>query len=139
MVVGPGVPKNHRMPAPIYLQDVMPTTLALAGVKSPEHVFYHSLLPQISGQQGDSHYPVILGSYLDKQRAVVRDGWKLILYPDAKVARLYHVELDQLELEDRAGEITQLDRQRRLFAELLKLQTQLGDTLELRSVYPQLL
>ena len=139
MVVGPGVPKNHRMPAPIYLQDVMPTTLALAGVKSPEHVFYHSLLPQISGQQGDSHYPVILGSYLDKQRAVVRDGWKLILYPDAKVARLYHVELDHLELEDRAGEITQLERQRRLFAELLKLQTELGDELELRTAYPQLL
>ena len=139
MVVGPGVPANHRMAAPIYLQDVMPTALALAGVESPKHVFYHSLLPQIAGQQGDTNYPAVLGSYLDKQRAVIRDGWKLILYPEAKAVRLYNVALDELETHDRAADATTMGRQRQLFGELLKLQSELGDELDLRGTYPQLL
>ena len=139
MVAGPGVPANHRMQAPIYLQDVMPTALALAGVSAPDHVFYHSLLAQIFGEQGQSNYPAILGSYLDKQRAVIRDGWKLILYPNAKGVRLYHVALDHEEVHDLAGDPALQERQKQLFAALLSLQSALGDELELREVYPQLL
>lgn len=139
MVAGPGVPANHRMVAPIYLQDVMPTALALAGADTPEHVFFNNLLPQITGQDGETNYPAVLGSYLDKQRAVIRDGWKLILYPDAQAVRLYHVALDELEAHDHAGYPGTLDRQRALFADLLELQSELGDALDLRSVYPHLL
>ena len=139
MVVGPGVPANHRMAAPIYLQDVMPTALALAGVEAPDHVFYHSLLPQIAGRQGETNYPAVLGSYLDKQRAVIRDGWKLILYPEAKAVRLYNVAMDELEEHDHAGYPGTLERQRALFAELLTLQADLGDKVDLRAVYPHLL
>ena len=139
MVVGPGVPANHRMAAPIYLQDAMATSLALAGAKRPGHVFYQSLLPQIAGKQGDTNYPAILGSYLSKQRAVIRDGWKLILYPEAKVARLYNVALDELEKNDLAGDARTMGRQRRLFAELLTLQSKLGDEVDLRGTYPELL
>ncbi|MDB4384805.1 sulfatase-like hydrolase/transferase [Opitutaceae bacterium] len=139
MVAGPGVPANHRMVAPIYLQDVMPTALALAGADTPEHVFYNSLLPQITGQDGETNYPTILGSYMDKQRAVIRDGWKLIIYPHAAAVRLYNVALDELEEHDHAGYPGTLDRQRALFADLLELQSELGDPLDLRSIYPHLL
>ncbi|MBT5902043.1 MAG: sulfatase-like hydrolase/transferase [Opitutaceae bacterium] len=138
MVVGPGVPANHRMAAPIYLQDVMPTALALAGAHTPDHVFYNSLLPQITGHDGETNYPAVLGSYLDKQRAVIRDGWKLILYPEAQAVRLYNVALDELEEHDHAGYPGSLDRQRALFADLLELQSELGDALDLREVYPHL-
>jgi choline-sulfatase len=138
MVVGPGVPANHRMAASIYLQDVMPTALALAGVEAPDHVFFNSLLPQIAGEQGETNYPAVLGSYLDKQRAVIRDGWKLMLYPEAKAVRLYHVALDELEEHDHAGYPGTFERQRALFAELLTLQSELGDQLDLRAVYPHL-
>ncbi|GAB5561277.1 MAG: sulfatase-like hydrolase/transferase [Synoicihabitans sp.] len=139
IVAGPGVPANHRMAAPIYLQDIMPTTLALAGVDAPDHVFFNDLLPQIMGRQGETNYPAILGSYLDKQRAVIREGWKLILYPDAQAVRLYNVALDELEEHDHAGYPGTIERQRALFAELLILQAELGDELDLRSVYPHLL
>ena len=80
----------------------------------------------------------MLGSYLDKQRAVIRDGWKLILYPEAQAVRLYNVALDELEEHDHAGYPGSLDRQRALFADLLELQSELGDALDLREVYPHL-
>lgn len=139
MVKGPGVPANHRIDEAIYLQDAMATALDLANVERPEPVFFHSLLPQISGEQTTTHYPSVFGSYLDKQRAVIRDGWKLILYPDAKVSRLYHVATDPQEAHDLGGAPDHQQRKRELFAELRAVQEELDDYLDLTAVYPDLL
>ena len=139
MVVGPGVPAGRKVSNPIYLQDGMATALELAGVAAPEHVFYHSLLDQISGEREQTRYPSILGSYLSHQRAVIRDGWKLILYPKGAAARLFHVAADELETHDLAADPNQKERMKALMAELLSLQEQLGDPLDLRAIYPELL
>ena len=138
LVAGPGVPKNRRIDAPVYLQDIMPTSLELAGVEKPEQVEFKSLLPLIRGEE-DAHYDAIYGAYTPKkQRMISQDGYKLILYPDGKIARLYHVAADPEELKDLADAPDSKPIMKRLFAKLLELQKETGDTLDLTAAYPGL-
>jgi len=137
MVVGPGVEKGKRLDTPIYLQDVMPTTLALAGVEQPDHVEFQDLQPILAGDK-KSKYEAIYGGYLKVQRSVTHDGWKLILYPKANQARLYHVAEDPQEMHDLADTPQAKARMRQLFAVFQKLQAQNGDTLDLAKTFPEL-
>lgn len=116
----------------------MPTALELAGVAKPGHVQFHSLLPMIRRTNGSSPYSAIYGAYLQLQRAVTFDGYKLILYPKIKKARLYHLAKDPGEMHDLAGEDGEQPRMKQLFKQLLRLQTETGDTLDLKQVYPEL-
>jgi choline-sulfatase len=137
IVAGPGVKRGERIAAPIYLQDVMPTALELAGVAKPEQVEFHSLLPLVRGERTESYHPAIYGAYLQLQRSVIENGWKLILYPRVKVARLYHVASDPLEKHDLASDPAHAQRMKRLFARLVTLQQQFGDSLDLREAFPR--
>lgn len=132
LVVGPGVSANARVAAPIYLQDAMATSLDLAGIEKPEQVEFQSLLPLLRGETAAPVRTAIYGGYLELQRAVVQDGWKLIVYPKARVERLYHVAEDRLEQRDLAGDPQYRERRDQLFARLLALQRELGDKLELQ-------
>jgi len=138
IVKGPGVPKGKKIDAPIYLQDVMPTTLELAGVKRPDHVEFQSLLPLIKGKTGKSAYDAVYGGYLELQRAVTYEGHKLILYPKIQKARLFNLKNDPLEMKDLADAPASMPIMKKLFAKLLELQKQTGDELEVRSVFPGL-
>ncbi len=138
LVVGPGVPAGKKIDAPVYLQDIMPTTLELAGVPVPEHVDFHSLLPLLRGETDTHAYESIYGAYLGLQRAVTHDGWKLIAYPKVPVVRLYHVAEDPLELNDLAADAAQAERVKQLFARLLALQKEFDDPLDLRGAFPEL-
>ncbi len=135
LVVGPGVPKGKKMDAPVYLQDIMPTTLELAGSPKPDHVDFHSLLPLLRGETDTHAYSSMYGAYLGLQRAITYDGWKLMAYPEARVIRLYHLTADPEELHDLAGEPAQAGRIKGLFARLLALQEELDDSLDLRGPF----
>ncbi len=138
IVNGPGVAANRRIAAPIYLQDVMATTLELAGAPKPAHVYFQSVLPLLREPAAKSRYASIYGAYLDLQRAVIHDGYKLILYPAAKVARLYHLAQDPLEQHDLAASAAHAPVARALFARLRAEQSSLRDTLALDATYPAL-
>jgi len=140
MVVGPQAEAGKKIDVPIYLQDVMPTTLELAGIEKPQHVEFHSLLPLIEEKESAGSYPSIYGAYINVQRMVTKDGYKLILYPKEPVARLYHIAEDPQELHDlmETDTPTAMPIAKRLFQELLKLQKQMDDTLDLISAYPDL-
>jgi len=138
MVAGPGVKAGHRISAPIYLQDVMPTVLELAGVPKPAHVDFHSLLPLLRGERTQSAYPSIYGGYLELQRAVIHEGWKLIVYPKARVMRLFDLTADPHEMKDLADAPAHAARRQQLFTRLLTLQRELDDRLDLRAAFPAL-
>jgi len=136
VVNGPGVKAGEKIPAPIYLQSAMATALDLAGVAKEEPVEFASVLPLLDGK--GVGLDAVYGAYLDLQRAVVHDGWKLILYPKANVVRLYHVSEDPLELQDFAADPAHAERMKLLFAEFLELQHELEDPLDVAAVYPDL-
>ncbi len=135
MVVGPGVKANHKISEPIYLQDVMPTTLELAHISKPDHVEFHSLLPLLEG--GTSPYESIYGCYLEKQRSIRTDRYKLIAYPLAKTLRLYDVKKDPLEMNDLAGEAAMKPIVHELYDRLVELQGAMKDELDLSELAPK--
>jgi arylsulfatase A-like enzyme len=137
MVTGPGVAKGKKIDTPVYLQDIMATSLDLAGVEKPDHVEFKSLMPLIRGEDVVP-YDAIYGAYLDSQRSVTMDGYKLILYPAVPVARLYNLVDDPKEMNDLASKPESKPIMKKLFARLLKLQVEVGDEVDLKSVYPEL-
>jgi choline-sulfatase len=135
IVSGPGVKAGATINDSIYLQDAMATALELAGADRAG-VEFHSLIPLLAGQSGKRD--AIYGAYTNLQRAVIQDGWKLILYPEIQRERLYHVAEDPFELKDLAGDPTTDGRKKALFAKLLHLQQEFSDKLKLRPSFPDL-
>jgi arylsulfatase A-like enzyme len=135
IVVGPGVEAGRRRSTPIHLQDVMPTTLELAGVARPDHVFFRSVLPLLRDPSHPGFYPILYGAYLDRQRAVVYENHKLILYPAGRVARLFDLQTDPHEMNDLSGDPRHGALLRRLYRRLVDRQRELGDSLDLAAVY----
>jgi arylsulfatase A-like enzyme len=131
MVVGPGIPKGRREKMAVYLQDIMPTAIEYAGGEVPEWVEFNSLRPKIEGKQEDSSYPEIYGAYMDLQRMIRVDDYKLIVYPYAGVIKLFDLINDPSEKYNLAAATAQQERIRILFGKLQEQQMQMGDTLDL--------
>ncbi len=104
IVSGPGVPTNTVRSQQVYLQDVMPTVLELAGGEPSAQNEFNSLLPLIRKANADSPYEAIYGCYMNLQRMVRTDKYKLIVYPKVPVLRLYDVETDPMEMVDLADD-----------------------------------
>lgn len=135
IVAGPGVEASHRLDTPIYLQDVMATSLELAGADRPDHVFFKSLLPHLEGTSIGPSYPEIYGAYLELQRSITVDGFKLIAYSKAKVLRLYDMVNDPDETHDLCSMDSYAARKKELLQGLIELQDGLGDQLDLTNAF----
>jgi arylsulfatase A-like enzyme len=140
VAVRPGASQQRLVDTPIYLQSVMPTSLELAGAEIPERVEFSSLMPILSDPSASSELESVgvYSAYVDTQRSLTHNGWKLILYPKIAKHRMYHVAEDPRELRDLAEEPSTLHRRRQLFRMLLAWQQRTGDTLEVAGIYPQL-
>ena len=101
---GPGIPADSRRDQQVYLQDLVPTVLHLAGAESPAGIEFSSLIPLIRSEDAVSPHEAIYGCYMDLQRMVRTDEYKLIWYPRVPVFRLYHVAEDPGEMYDLAGD-----------------------------------
>ena len=69
---------------------------------------------------------------------VTQDGYKLLLFPKIKKAILFNLKTDPNEMKDLYGDKTHRPLAKKLFARLLELQKETGDTLDLKSAYPDL-
>jgi len=134
MAVGPGIPAGKTTDEPVYLQDIMATSLDLAGIEKPDHVQFHSLKPIWEGK--GNGYKTIYGGYLRSQRCVIKDGWKLLLFPNVPKIQLFDTKLDPLEVNDLYGR--EPEKAKALFQDFLKLQEEPGDTLDVKPVFPEL-
>jgi arylsulfatase A-like enzyme len=130
IVVGPDVPKNKKTDTPVYLQDIMPSTLELAGVEKPKQVQFKSLMPLITGK-AESSYDAIYGGYIDLQRMVCVGDYKMIYYPKIHKTLLYNLKNDPLEMENLADNPANTGVIKKLKARLKELQKEVGDTLDL--------
>ncbi|WP_206352127.1 sulfatase-like hydrolase/transferase [Tautonia rosea] len=135
VIVGPGIAAGVQQDKPIYLQDIMPTTLELAGIPVPDHVGFTSLLPQLQNESSPPPYQEIYGAYMDFQRSITRDGYSLILYPNAQIARLYNLREDPHQLHDLASSPDHTNVLNALYTALLRQQHTLGDPLDLTATF----
>jgi choline-sulfatase len=139
VICGPGVEGNRQIGRHIYLQDIMPTALQLAGAEVPQHVEYASLLPLLNAEASEPDSNISYGAYVDVQRMITVDDWKLILYPKIGRSLLYNLHQDPLEIQDLSEQEDALATKRRLFEVLLQEQLRTGDSLDLKKPFPELL
>ncbi|MEO8494519.1 MAG: sulfatase-like hydrolase/transferase [Planctomycetota bacterium] len=137
MVVGKGVEAGARIDTPVYLQDIMPTTLELAGASVPDHVTFNSLLPVLSGQR-KQQYDAIYGAYTATQRMITDNDFKLILYPEVPQVLLFDLHGDPSELHDLSDVAQHQTRIQSMFGKLQSLQAETGDKLDLAKAFPNL-
>lgn len=136
LVAGPGVPAGKKVAAPVYLQDAMPTALKLAGAEAGDDIDFQDLRPLWEGK--GLPRDAAIGAYMDRQRMIEKDGKKLILYPKAKVARVFDLKSDPDEMKDLAGTPQGRAIAEELFRRLREIQEESGDPLDLRSSFPEL-
>ncbi len=137
IVVGPDIPANRKLDTGVYLQDVMPTAIELSGGKIPEYVEFKSLMPYLRNNGQQESYDAIYGCYMDLQRMIRKDGYKLIAYPYAGRLRLYDLSEDPLEMNDLADDPGKQQLVRELFTELEELGQKMDDTLNIRSFFSE--
>ncbi|WP_236978815.1 sulfatase-like hydrolase/transferase [Membranihabitans maritimus] len=131
MVVGPDIPASERREQEVYLQDIMATSLELAGISKPEYVEFKSFRDIIIDPEKEGHYKSIYGAYIDLQRMVKRGDYKLIFYPGIDKVRLYNVAVDPNEMIDLAEKEEYQEKVKELLTELKELQKGMGDELEI--------
>jgi len=138
IVVGPDIPENEKREMQVYLQDIMATTLDLANVEKPEYVEFNSLMPMIYKQQLESSYSDIYGAYINLQRMVRTENYKLIIYPKAKKIRLFDVIKDPNEMNDLTDDTSYDSVKKELIEKFKKQQELMEDPLDLHEYFPDL-
>lgn len=135
MVVGPDIPAGRQVDADVYLQDIMATSLDLAGVPKPDYVSFNSLLPLAKGERTESFYPAIYGAYeKSTQRMIRKDGFKLIVYPKTGKQLLFDLKNDPEEMEDLSEDPAYADQRERLLVALTDLALDMNDPFKLDAV-----
>jgi arylsulfatase A-like enzyme len=101
---GPQIPKNKRIRQYIYLNDIYPTLCQLAGLKPPATVETMSLAKAFTPDTFKGRDKVFF-SYLNLQRAIVKNGFKLVCYNVKGQPRtqLFDLNNDPDELHDLSG------------------------------------
>lgn len=129
IVSGPDLPAGVKRDAPVYIQDLVPTTLELAGVERPDEMQFKSLLPLIRNESAQS-YEAIYGGYLKLQRMVRQGDYKLIHYPKIAKTLLFNLNEDPHEMNNLADDPANTARIAELSKAFERLQQQTGDTLD---------
>jgi arylsulfatase A-like enzyme len=135
IVMGPDVPKGQRITQDIYLQDIMATSLDLAAVKKPDYVQFKSFKPLLYGENTNGHYNGVYGAYMNLQRMIRKDSYKLIIYPKIDKVLLFDMEQDPNEMNDLATQPQYKEKVSTLFKDLMELQKTMNDSLDLQPTY----
>lgn len=134
ILAGPGIPAGLSTDAFTYLLDLFPTLCDVIGLPAPADLEGKSLRPLWDARKDCVRDSVFL-PFLDLQRSVRDDRWKLIVYPKIGYRQLFDLHTDPHEttnLADRAEHAPHLVRLQDL---LRQWQTRVGDPLQLPKDY----
>jgi len=130
ILVGPGIPQGKSTKAFSYMLDVFPTLCDTIGIQPPADLEGESLRPLWEGRKDRVRDSVFL-PYIDIQRAVRDEQWKLICYPRIGHMQLFDLRADpdeKINLIDRAECAEHVQRLCKLMDQW---QAKVGDTLQL--------
>ena len=133
IIAGPGIPPGKSTTAFTYLFDLFPTVCDALGIEPPPGLEGESLRPLWEGKKDRVRDSVFL-PFIDLQRAVRDERWKLIAYPKIGHLQLFDLSSDPYEttnLIDRAEHAGEVARLQGLMAQW---QARVGDTLKLPTV-----
>lgn len=135
LISGPGIPRNERFNAQMYLRDLYPTVCDMVGIKVPDApipggsfkpIDGQSVVPILRGERDHVH-KYVFGYFREVQRMIRSDHWKLIHYPQIAKWQLFDIVNDPDELNNLADSPQQGDIMRQLQAEFRQWQTRVGD------------
>ena len=135
IIAGPDVPKNKKIKQDVYLQDAMATALDIAGIDKPNYVWFNSFFDIAKGEKMKGNYKAIYGAYLDVQRMIRKDNFKLLVYPKINKTLLFDLNNDPEEMQNLAQVPEHKYRVKALFNALLELQKEMDDPLDLSHIY----
>ncbi len=138
MVVGPDIPKNKIVNHDVYLQDIMATSLEVAGIEKPPFVEFKSFMNLVNEESENGNYDAIYGCYMDLQRMIRKDGFKLLIYPRVNKIFLFDLHDDPEEMNNLADNKENDGKVKSLFKDLMRLQKEMGDELDLTDMYSAL-
>jgi arylsulfatase A-like enzyme len=103
VIAGPAIPANERNGALSYLPDLYPTLCDLIGIPAPATIDGQSLKKALMERQPSGREHIFL-SYINIQRAIKKDNYKLIRYNVAGEERvqLFDLSKDPLEQDNLA-------------------------------------
>lgn len=127
IMCGPGIRRNHRTDALVYLHDLFPTTCEMVGLDVPQTVESRSLMSLFRGERGG--YDSVFAGYKDVQRMVRQGRWKLIRYPQVGVTQLFDLHDDPWETRNLADNPEHAARVEELSETLRSWQQVTGDEL----------
>ncbi len=135
IMTGPDIPRNQRIDHEVYLQDIMATSLELGNVSQTQSIAFKSFLSLAKRKETSPSYPNgIYGAYMDYQRMIRKDGYKLMVYPKIKKILLFNLKNDPLEQHDISDKIQHRNTVKNLFDNLLLLQRKYSDSLDLSGI-----
>jgi arylsulfatase A-like enzyme len=128
IVAGPGVPRGRSTSAFTYLLDLYPTLCDLLGIEPPAGLEGESLRPVWDGRRERVRESVFL-PFLQIQRAVRDERWKLIAYPKIGHLELFDLQHDPGESTNLIARAEHAGEVARLQALMKRWQERVGDTL----------
>ncbi len=129
IVVGPNVPAGQSSSAFTYLLDLYPTICDVLKISLPQNLAGSSLRSIWSGEKKEIRDSLFL-PYIDIQRAVRDDRWKLIAYPKIEYLQLFDLQSDPDERHNLARQPEYADELKRLHQLMAKWQADTGDQLK---------
>lgn len=124
---GPNIKKNKRVSGMVYMQSLFATTCDLAGIDISTSIDFKSLVPQLKKTSLTAE-EYIYGCYINLQRMIRSERYKLIVYPEAKRIQLFDIEKDPYEIKNLVNTPKYKKRVAKLFADLVKNQEKVGDS-----------
>ena len=132
IMAGPGLPSDKSTTAFTYLLDLFPTLCDVLAIQPPADLEGESLRPLWEGKQARVRDSVFL-PFIQIQRAVRDERWKLIAYPKIGHRQLFDLQTDPNETTNLIDRPEHAEHVARLQQLMQRWQTKVGDTLELPS------
>lgn len=126
--VGPGIPAGRSTQAFTYLLDIFPTVCDVTGIAPPDRLEGESLRPLWEGRKEKLRDSVFL-PYMQIQRAVRDERWKLIAYPQISHLQLFDLQADPNEQTNLIDSPQYTAQTGRLLELMKQWQAKSGDTL----------
>ncbi len=135
MFCGPGI-KKGKSDALCYIHDVYPTVCEMVGADKPKGIDGISFLPVMQGRKEKTRDHLMF-AYMETQRAIRDEEWKLIRYPQINKTQLFNLKDDPWEKNNIASSPEHAERVEKMTRLLAQEQKKLGDDQPLTSQNPK--